>query len=283
MLSLEEGGIVDMLTSLEGDRLGLFRRYAHRALEGALKPQLDSASAGSIAALEARLAALSCADASTIAADLGDACLDDLGDEELGQFAAGDAGAVAGALCHLAMLARSTSIIGEAVAQAVEVIRAVREYLSEYKADGDRVDLRLSIERALLLFKNRLPRGAELRTDFSDELSVMGNEAVLVRVWVHLIQNALEAMPGGGVLAISVRREGGFAAVSFDDEGSGVAPSVAANLFSPFVTTKPPAEGLGLGLAYCRKAVEALRGSITFAAKAKGSVFTVLVPADEIP
>ena len=283
VLALEGGGVAEVLASLEGDRLELVRRYAGRALEGALRPQLDAVSAGSIAALEARLAALSCADPAAIAADLADACLDDLGEEELRLFAAKDAGAAANALCHLALVGRSTSITAAAVAQAVEVLRTVREYLSEYKADGARVELRHSIESALFLFKNRLPHGTEVKTDFSDEPSVMANEAVLVRVWVHLIQNALEAMPDGGVLAISVRRKGSLAAVSFDDEGTGVAPSIAANLFSPFATTKPPAEGLGLGLAYCRKAIEALSGSVAFAAKAKGSVFTVLVPAEEVP
>jgi C4-dicarboxylate-specific signal transduction histidine kinase len=100
---------------------------------------------------------------------------------------------------------------------------------------------------------------------------------------VHLIQNALEAMPHGGTLSVSLVREDGFAVVSFADEGTGVDPSIAGDLFTPFVTTKPPAEGMGLGLAYCRKAIEALCGSISFSARDRGTVFAVRLPIDEAP
>jgi signal transduction histidine kinase len=137
------------------------------------------------------------------------------------------------------------------------------------------------MERALLLFKNRLPIAVILKTDFSDLPKARGDEATFVRLWAHLIQNALQSMSGGGVLLLSIRREGGFAAVSIDDEGDGVSPQVADSLFEPFVTTRPPAEGMGLGLAYCKRVVEAAGGTISWAGKERGTVFTVRIPLVE--
>jgi signal transduction histidine kinase len=277
-----EDGIGAMLSALDGKQRELFLRYARRVIEGAAGSRPDtSPAAGSADALESRLAALPCANAASVAADLRDAGLDGLDDRELAEFAADPAGAAAKALYRLSVIGRSTSIVDTAVGQAVEVLKVIREYLTEYRAEGEKVLLRPSIERALLLFKNRLSRGISIRTEFAADPCVRGNETVLLRIWVHLIQNALEAMSEGGVLTVSLEREDGFAIVRFDDEGTGVSPAIAADLFTPFVTTKPPAEGMGLGLAYCRKAAEALHGGITFSGKEKGTVFTVRLPVEE--
>jgi signal transduction histidine kinase len=276
-----DAGIVPALTAMGREGRSLFLRHAPRVIAGATAAQAELPAVVAAEPLEARLAALSCANAAAIAADLADAGLGGLDDRELGEFAAEDAGAVAKALYCLSALARSTSIIDTAVSRSVEVIKAVREYLSDYRGEGGIIAIRPTIERALLLFNNRLSRSIRVETDFADDTPVKGDEAVLVRIWIHLIQNALEAMPSGGVLAISLRREGRDAMISFDDDGSGVDPSIAGALFNPFVTTKPPAEGLGLGLAYCRKIAEAMGGEICYAGKEKGSTFTVRLPIAE--
>lgn len=47
------------------------------------------------------------------------------------------------------------------------------------------------------------------------------------------------------------------------------------------MTTKPLSEGLGSGLAYCKKIVESMRGTISHSEKERGTVFTVRIPLDE--
>jgi signal transduction histidine kinase len=184
---------------------------------------------------------------------------------------------------RLAVLDESSEIVASAVDQVIETIRTVREYATESLTVGEsgEVPLRSSVERALFLFKNRLPSSVVLKTDFSDVPKVRGNEAAFIRLWAHLLQNAIQAMSGGGMLSVSIRREGGFAVVSIDDEGEGVSPQVADNLFEPFVTTRPPAEGMGLGLAYCKRIAESAGGTISCAAKGKGTVFIVRIPVAE--
>ena len=74
------------------------------------------------------------------------------------------------------------------------------------------------------------------------------------------------------------RREGGSAVVSVGDEGEGIHPSIAHRMFEPFVTTREKAEGMGLGLAFCKKAIESAGGEIAFEGKERGTVFHVRIP-----
>ncbi|MEM3609115.1 MAG: PAS domain S-box protein [Candidatus Bathyarchaeia archaeon] len=97
------------------------------------------------------------------------------------------------------------------------------------------------------------------------------------RVFVNIIKNAIAAMPKGGKLIISSRKNGDFMEISFADTGVGMSKEVLEKLWTPFFTTK--AKGLGLGLPICKRVVEAHGGEITVkSAPNKGTTFTVAVP-----
>jgi C4-dicarboxylate-specific signal transduction histidine kinase len=63
------------------------------------------------------------------------------------------------------------------------------------------------------------------------------------------------------------------------DAGEGIAPEVMARLFEPFVTTKAPDKGAGLGLPICHGLVKGMGGSIDAHANAEGAVFTTILQA----
>lgn len=123
----------------------------------------------------------------------------------------------------------------------------------------------------------------------SAPLPFVGDEDLLHRAVFNLVLNAMQASPPNGVVSISARRvqrdqlpsgvsfpEGGFELV-VADEGPGIDPNVAERLFEPFSTTKPG--GTGLGLAVTHRAIEAHRGFVLVDSDAKGTRFTVLLPA----
>ena len=64
-----------------------------------------------------------------------------------------------------------------------------------------------------------------------------------------LIENSVEAMPDGGRIDVSIKREGDYAVVSVSDTGRGIPREMLDRLFDPFYSTKDPSEGAGLGLA----------------------------------
>jgi len=110
---------------------------------------------------------------------------------------------------------------------------------------------------------------------------------LLEQVFVNLILNALESMPGGGTLEIAIRREPHADGHSPDrvcvdvrDHGAGIAPDVLPHIFEPFFTTRKSGRGTGLGLAIAGRIVEAHGGSIGVDTREHvGSTFTVRIPA----
>ena len=111
----------------------------------------------------------------------------------------------------------------------------------------------------------------------------------LRQVLINLVQNALQAMSGGGDIFIETRtqdrfRIGGGAhrwvQISVRDTGPGIAPGLLANLFVPFVTTKQ--QGTGLGLAISERIVSEAGGRIDVRSRQGfGTTFVVLLPAEE--
>jgi signal transduction histidine kinase len=98
---------------------------------------------------------------------------------------------------------------------------------------------------------------------------VQGFPVELKQVFLNLVANAIQAMPGGGCLRVHIQRSYRAAAqtpgvrVSILDTGSGIRPEEAKRLFEPFFTTKST-KGTGLGLWICKGIVEKYDGSISF-------------------
>ncbi len=98
------------------------------------------------------------------------------------------------------------------------------------------------------------------------------------QVMLNLMLNAVDAMPHGGRMVLSVRRAaGGAARLEVADAGGGVKVTGGADIFEPFVTTKP--QGIGLGLYIRRQAVEAFAGRIGYQPSPEGSTFWFELPA----
>ena len=100
----------------------------------------------------------------------------------------------------------------------------------------------------------------------------------LERVVVNGVRNAVQAMGGGGSAARSPRAGATGSRSGSRTRGEGIAPEALPKLFTPFYTTR--ATGTGLGLAYAKKVVEGMGGTIELEnrATAAGAVFTVLLP-----
>ncbi len=100
------------------------------------------------------------------------------------------------------------------------------------------------------------------------------------QIVLNLLNNAAEAMPGGGTVQVTTRAVSDGGEIEVEDQGPGLTPEVEARLFRPFFTTKP--EGTGLGLSICQRIVEAHSGHIRYETRlGKGTTFTVFLPARE--
>lgn len=114
---------------------------------------------------------------------------------------------------------------------------------------------------------------------------ILGDPPRLHQVFLNLLHNAAEAMPGGGALTVRTRFERRSAAIGgrpaavaeVADGGAGIAPEALRHIFNPFFTTKP--RGTGLGLALSLRIVEDHGGAIEVASEAdRGATFAVTLP-----
>lgn len=144
-------------------------------------------------------------------------------------------------------------------------------------------DLEAALRHALLCEEKRIAeRGATVTHDPLPRVN--GDSEMLTKVLRHLIRNAIEYCDAPAPLVhISSRREGDAWTISVQDNGPGIEPQFRSRIFEPFKRLHGKQyPGNGLGLAYCRKAVEWHEGRIWVeSAPGAGSTFCfTLPPAD---
>ena len=116
----------------------------------------------------------------------------------------------------------------------------------------------------------------------ADEVTLTGDREQLRQVLVNLSLNALDAMPGGGELAVRVRRRERCVEVEFADTGPGIPPAVFRRLFQPFTSTKDT--GLGLGLVISKRIVEDHGGTVNATNRPGGGASLFLrIPLPALP
>jgi signal transduction histidine kinase len=94
-------------------------------------------------------------------------------------------------------------------------------------------------------------RGVEIRATVDPAIELPLERARVERVFLNLMSNAIEAMPGGGLISVQAVRNGNGFLVEVTDTGPGIPEAVRTRLFQPFVTSGK--NGLGLGLALSRQ------------------------------
>ena len=120
-------------------------------------------------------------------------------------------------------------------------------------------------------------QNVKIETDFSDaEAKAEIDAKKITQVFDNLFNNALEAMPDGGILKVETKVENNKFIVQISDSGRGISEAERAKLFELFYTTKD--KGTGLGLAISREIVEAHNGRLYLSESATGAVFVVELP-----
>ncbi|MCW4028645.1 MAG: PAS domain S-box protein [Candidatus Bathyarchaeota archaeon] len=124
------------------------------------------------------------------------------------------------------------------------------------------------------------PANVKIENNLPYEFTVKLDADKIKRVFVNLLKNAIDAMPNGGKVTVSSKTVPGALAILVTDTGVGISEDVLSNLFVPLFTTK--AQGMGFGLAICKRMVEAHGGTITCTTvKGRGTTFTLTLPIQQ--
>lgn len=184
-------------------------------------------------------------------------------------------------------LLQSLDVIQKAAEDAAATARRIQTFARQAPLEKfERLELGSLVLDAIEITRTRWEDDAflygwryDVATDVPPGLYVSGNASELREVFVNLIINAIDAMPRGGTLKISARREDGEIVLRLTDQGIGIQPEVLGRIFEPFYTTKG-AQGTGLGLFVSYGIIERHRGRIEVESKVgHGTTFVIRLPA----
>ena len=137
----------------------------------------------------------------------------------------------------------------------IDIVELLRPQL-----EANRVELRLSI-------------GEQAAYAMLDGSSLRG-------ALMNLMLNAIESMPGGGVLSVVLKQSDETLRLEITDTGSGISEEEAKKIFEPFYTTKQ--QGLGLGMPYAKKVVDQHGGTISLDSQlGKGTTISIVLPTGQ--
>jgi len=168
--------------------------------------------------------------------------------------------------------------IGQQAHRTRDLVSDLLSFAQQSPAEKALVDLPSVLQRALQVHEVPM-RGKDIRVEisFEDDLPrIWGNSNQLLRAFLHLIENAVDALEevGGGSLFISAHRENEEVLVRVADTGPGMRDP--GRVFDPFYTTKPVGKGTGLGLSATYGVVQDHLGEISCYNRPEGGAVFIL-------
>ncbi|AOJ77198.1 histidine kinase [Burkholderia ubonensis] len=174
------------------------------------------------------------------------------------------------------------TLIDESIDGTMRVRRIVQDLRDFSRPGSDEwsvVDIHAGLESTLNVVHNELKYKADIVREYGDVPHVECLPSQLNQVFMNLLVNAAQAIPGRGVITIRTTSDGDHVTIAISDTGKGMPPDVMRRIFDPFFTTKPVGQGTGLGLSVSHGIVERHRGTIDVTSvPGQGTTFCVRLP-----
>ena len=167
--------------------------------------------------------------------------------------------------------------IEKAINHSNKIVNDLLEYSRKLKLDLTKTTPKALLKNTLPFLE--IPRKIQIVDATEGKPKVRVDTEKMVRVFVNIIQNAIDAMPEGGTLKIKSRELKSRLIITFKDSGMGMSKETLRNLWTPLFTTK--AKGMGFGLPICKRIAEAHGGKLSVKSKiGKGTTVTVTIPVN---
>jgi two-component system NtrC family sensor kinase len=167
----------------------------------------------------------------------------------------------------------------QGVDQMHELVENLRDFTRLDRARTTQFDLNKGLHTVAYIARSVIPNRVQLVEEFGELPLVECNPSQLNQVFLNLINNAAQAIPGEGTVTVRSRVDGDRVRVDVSDTGSGIPDHVQPHIFDNYFTTKPAGEGTGLGLPIARTIVEEHGGEVQFkTCLGAGTTFSVFLP-----
>jgi C4-dicarboxylate-specific signal transduction histidine kinase len=170
-------------------------------------------------------------------------------------------------------------VVRQELDRIARIVQRLLEFQRPKQVDRTQQNITKLLDEVLALAGKQLQqKKVSVQRDEPETLApILANGDQLKQVFLNLVLNAAEAMPGGGHLQISICQNDDNINLSFNDTGHGLTPKVMEHLFEPFFSARH--EGTGLGLAVSHEIITAHNGTMSAANRAEGgATFTVDLP-----
>lgn len=161
----------------------------------------------------------------------------------------------------------------------IDIIGSLRNFARLDESERKRVNIHEGLDSSLVLVHHQLKNRIEIVKDYGalPEIECFPNQ--LNQVFMNMLVNASQAMPGQGTLTIKTLQAGNEIQVKISDTGVGIPRENMRKIFDPGFTTKGVGVGTGLGLSICYKIIQDHRGRIAVESEVgKGTTFTITLP-----
>ena len=187
------------------------------------------------------------------------------------------------------LLRQGLTRIAEQAERAGRVIKSVHDFVRRREQLHETIAVDLLLDAVLPLVRLQARKsGTRIEVDLPERPPrVVCDRTMVEQVLLNLARNGIQAMESGTppaerVLTLRARQtHERWVTFTVADAGPGIAPDVAARLFTPFYTTRR--EGMGLGLSLCRTVIEQHGGALDFAPAgaepATGTQFRFTLPS----
>jgi len=166
-------------------------------------------------------------------------------------------------------------IIKECIEYSNKIVNDLLDYSGDIKLELKETNPRKIIVEALSQIN--IPNNIKVINSVKARPRIKIDVNKMKRVIINIVKNAIDAMPNGGILKIRSRSINGEWKLSFTDTGAGMPEEIKEKLGKPLFTTK--AKGMGLGLAICKRIINAHGGSISVkSSPGKGTTLMISVP-----
>jgi two-component system NtrC family sensor kinase len=185
--------------------------------------------------------------------------------------------------------------IDEQCERARHIVSSLQDFARERNFSREHFSLRQLVEQTLRFIKAEIPSQVTINLAIADVLYLDADRQRMQQVFLNLVKNALDAIPGSGSIEIAARvrtgsdGDNGFPAdcdvkgdtidISIRDSGTGMSAESLSRIFDPFYTTKDVGHGMGLGLFIVYQIIEEHEGCITATSEeGKGTTFFMRLP-----
>jgi len=173
---------------------------------------------------------------------------------------------------------RHMDIIDSEIRRLDRVVQTLVDFTRPRDLHLEEVDLRRLMEDvAQLAAPDAEQHGVTIERHMPEvRLPVKVDVDLMKQAILNVVINGVQAMPGGGVLAISAQRENGIVVAEVHDQGGGIPKEMHDKIFELYFTTKK--EGSGIGLAQTYQILQWHYGSVDFESNDAGTVFRFRIP-----